>query len=323
MSRYNNSLTHQAAIILKGKLAIGTPRHGIDKAKDDKIHSITTYKNYKKILKQFIKWLRINHPDASSINKAVKYTPEWLSSLEAAGLSAWSVKTYRAAINKFYGIKPGDEYYYVTAVRQRSAIKRSRHTDTTSRSKNDERNSITDFCKATGLRRRELEALKGSDLYDFDELEALRLRSDDPKDIAALANAMAIGHKGSFVLVKSGKGGKRRYAPVIGNNSEEVIQKIKSTPGDKKVWGRVSKSIDIHALRAQYSADLYKAIARDVSTIQKKDKYFCRKELAGVVLDKNAMKKVSLALGHNRINIIAYSYAYKFNIISDKARRSI
>ena len=48
MSRYNSSLTHQAIKILKEKLALGTPRHGIDKAKDDKIHSISTYKNYKK-----------------------------------------------------------------------------------------------------------------------------------------------------------------------------------------------------------------------------------------------------------------------------------
>lgn len=59
-----------------------------------------------------------------------------------------------------------------------------------------------------------------------------------------------------------------------------------------------------------YACRAYKSKARDVSTLDTKEKYICRKDKAGVTYDRQAMKYASNQLGHNRIDVIAYSYLH-------------
>jgi hypothetical protein len=40
------------------------------------------------------------------------------------------------------------------------------------------------------------------------------------------------------------------------------------------------------------------------------EKYICRKDKAGIVYDRRAMKIVSKQLGHNRISVIASDYLH-------------
>ncbi|MBQ0028247.1 MAG: hypothetical protein KBS96_06555 [Lachnospiraceae bacterium] len=51
-------------------------------------------------------------------------------------------------------------------------------------------------------------------------------------------------------------------------------------------------------------------MARDISTLDSKEKYICRKDKAGVVYDRQAMLYASRQLGHNRIDVIANSYLH-------------
>jgi len=141
---------------------------------------------------------------------------------------------------------------------------------------------LIEFCKSCGLRRRELESIRGKDL--------IKINNE------------------YFIFVK-GKGGKERYVPII-NNVDLVIKKFQSVEKNERVFGKVC-GLDLHNLRSEYANDLYKMHCRSFENIPKNDRYWCRKELAHTCLDKKAMEICSLALGHHRINIYAYNYYRK------------
>ena len=48
--------------------------------------------------------------------------------------------------------------------------------------------------------------------------------------------------------------------------------------------------------------------ARPKDEISPAERYVCRRDCAGIVLDKRAMRIASEALGHSRINVIAGHY---------------
>lgn len=79
--------------------------------------------------------------------------------------------------------------------------------------------------------------------------------------------------------------------------------------GKSKVWKKVSSNADIHSYRSVYCTKVYNLYARDIKSItNKKEIYYCKKDLAGTWYDKKAMLIASQALGHNRINVIASNY---------------
>ena len=49
---------------------------------------------------------------------------------------------------------------------------------------------------------------------------------------------------------------------------------------------------------------MYSNIARDVSNLTSKEIYKCREDMKGSCFDRTAMKKVSIALGHSRIDVV-------------------
>ncbi len=74
-----------------------------------KIYSFSTYQTYFKHIKYFIKWLQREHPEVKTLRKAEKFVPEWLQTRVDKGLSAWTIQTEEAALNKLYQIKLDDE----------------------------------------------------------------------------------------------------------------------------------------------------------------------------------------------------------------------
>ena len=107
---------------------------------------------------------------------------------------------------------------------------------------------------------------------------------------------------------------------IIGNNAEQIIERIRSTLPEEKVWQHVHKSADIHSYRAEYATAIYKTHARPIQEIPydrvkpgtgiryQSEVYTCRKDEAGKKLDKAAMLVCSKALGHNRISVVADNY---------------
>ena len=297
---------------------------------DDKIFSYNTYKTYWQHIKDFLTFVKKNHPECTTLRAAKKHVREWLQSREDENLSAWTVQVDAKAVNKLYGIKPGDKEYFDPPKRNRGDIKRSRgecvrdqHFSVTN---NDE---LIRFCKGTGLRRSELENLLGEDLMtrgqieaEISRIEALPKAKRTPRDEADLKMLLDTRmFKGEyFIRVRNGKGGRKRVSPIIGKIIQRIVERMEDTPPKDKVWQYVNSNADIHAYRAAATTAIYTAYARPIEDIPydkvnkvtgrkyQSEVYSCRKDEAGKKLDKAAMLICSKALGHNRISVVADYY---------------
>ena len=329
---YSKDLHQQAYDRLTGMQAFGESKkeavaNGTEK---EKIFSFNTYKSYWKHTKYFIKYIKENHPECTTLKSAKKYVNEWLQARVDQGLSAWTVQLEAKAMGKLYGISPDDENYFKPPKRNREDIKRSRgdrlRDKHFSKTNNDE---LIKFCKGTGLRRAELGELRGKDLVTREQIEAeitqlesrpaAELTPVDTKRLEMLQDTRLF-EGDYFTHIRNGKGGRERMSPIIGPNTEQIVERIKNTPAEEKVWQHIHQSADIHGYRAEYATIIYKAKARAIEEIPydrvnrgtgrkyQSEVYTCRKDEAGRKLDKAAMLVCSKALGHNRIEVVANNY---------------
>lgn len=208
------------------------------------------------------------------------YAAEWLQSMIDRGLSAWTVYKRRSAAAKLFGCR-GPDICPVPKER-RADIKRSRAPKSEKTLRWEERNQdLVAFFRGSGLRRHELLALRKGDLVYRD------------------------GHW--FVYVRRGKGGRSRYALYIGDVA--VAQQLFLNADEYgRVFPKISSCAPIHSYRRDYAQAFYEMVARDVTKLDKSETYRCRKDKLGVVYDREAMLTVSLALGHERISVVAGHY---------------
>ena len=327
---YYKDLHQQAYDRLTGMQSFGdSKRTAVAEGTDrEKIFSFNTYKTYWKHIKYFIKYIKEKHPECTTLKSAKKHVNEWLQVRVDEGLSAWTIQTEAKALGKLYGISPDDADYFKPPKRNREDIQRSRGDRVRdlhfSKTNNDE---LIKFCLGTGLRRSELEQLRGKDLVtraqiekEISRIESLQERSPyDEKKLEMLRDTRMFQEE-YFTHVRSGKGGRERMSPIIGKNAEQIIERIRSTLPEEKVWQHVHKSADIHSYRAEYATAIYKTHARPIQEIPydrvkpgtgiryQSEVYTCRKDEAGKKLDKAAMLVCSKALGHNRISVVADNY---------------
>lgn len=278
------SLLHQVKTALDEKLAIGESKFEDKKigATADKIYSWNTYKTYLKHNIYFITWAKETH-QIKSLDEGKKYVNEWLEMREKQGLSAYTVKLETSALMKLYSISSED--IYKSKARYRANINRSRGEKVRDKHFSEEKHKdLVKFCRATGLRRAELQQLRGTDLIEI---------NGEP-----------------FICISRGaKGGRHRNIPLA--FEKDFIQALMRSKGEEKVFEKVPNGADIHSYRAEFATRLYKKLARDIDSLPKSEKYHCRKDLKGVCYDKKAMLEVSRALGHNRISVIAGHYIRK------------
>lgn len=296
----------------------------------DKIFSYKTYEAYWKHTKYFIKYIQANHPECTTLRAAKQYMNEWLQMRTDEGKSAWTIHLEAKALGKLFGIDPTDEQYFQPPKRERQKITRSRvdrvRDKHFSKSNNDE---LIKFCKGTGLRRSELLDMRGKDLISRaeieDEISRLEKQQNETHDpnrerwLDMLRDTRMFKSE-YFTHVRCGKGGRVRVSPIIGANAEQIIERMRNTAPEEKVWQHVSENADIHGYRAEYATAIYKAHARAIEDIPydrvnkgtgrkfQGDVYVCRKDEAGCKLDKAAMLICSKALGHNRISVVADNY---------------
>lgn len=278
------SLLHQVKIALDKKLAIGESKFEDKKigATADKIYSWNTYKTYLKHNIYFIQWAKENH-QIKSLDEGKKYVNEWLEMREKQGLSAYTVKLETSALMKLYSISSED--IYKSKARYRANINRSRGEKVRDKHFSEENHKdLVRFCRATGFRRAELQQLRGNDLVE-------------------------INGELFIAVIRGSKGGRHRNIPLTFDKA--FIEGLMRSKGEDKVFEKIPNGADIHSYRAEYATRLYKALARDVNSLPKSEKYHCRKDLKGICYDKKAMLEVSQALGHNRISVIAGHYIRK------------
>ena len=276
---YFKDLHQQAYDRLTGMQAFGESKkeavaNGTEK---DKIFAFNTYKSYWKHTKYFIKYIKEKHPECTTLKKAKKYANEWLQTRVDQGLSAWTVQLEAKALGKLYGISPDDENYFKPPKRNREEIKRSRGDRVRdkhfSKTNNDE---LIKFCRGTGLRRKELQELRGKDLVsraqieaEISELQKIPEEQRAPsvtKRLEMLQDARLFPEEW-FIHVRNGKGGRERLSPIIGKNAGQIIERIADTPAEEKVWQHIHNCADIHGYRAEYATAIYKAHARAIEEI--------------------------------------------------------
>lgn len=332
MGRRNKSfvkdLHQQAYEQMQDKLAIGQSRaedkrNGTAK---DKIYAYATYETYWRHIRYFLRWLKKQHPECTTLKKAKRYVPEWLEERVNAGLSAWTIHTELAALCKLYGITADDPNRFQAPSRHREDIKRSRNDVSRDRHFSASNNlELVKFCCGTGVRRNVLQRLRGDDLWTRErivkELEEKELSSLNTQQQILLRETLEMypGYD-YFIYHRRDKGGKSRYAPIIGPDTAMIVARMRNTAPNERVWQHVHDAADIHGYRADYATALYKQFARPIADIPydrinrgsgrkyQSEVYTCRKDEGRRKYDRRAMEVTSKALGHNRVCVIAESY---------------
>ena len=336
--RYRKTLHQQVYERLTSMQAFGESKLEAkrDGTMKNKIFSYDTYQTYKKHIGYFIHWLKEAHPDVTTLKAAKRYVNEWLTlrseqtDKNGKYLSAWTIQTEAAALNKLFQIDKADPGRFEPPRRAREDIKRSRVE-----TKRDKHFSVTNndqlirFCKGTGCRRNVLEKLEGRDFWSRERMEAQVKRLDGKGFLSKEETRLAITLKDAldtfpeedfFLHHRKDKNGKFRFAPIVGPDKAMIIERMRETPANEKVWLHVHKSADIHGYRADYANRVYKKYARPIDKIPydrvhkgtvyryQSEVYFCRNDERGKKLDRVAMVKCSKSLGHNRVSVVAASY---------------
>ena len=290
-----------------------------------KIYSFSTYKTYWKHIKYFLKYVQDKYPECKKLDKAEKYVPEWLQTRVDADLSAWTVQTEAAALNKLFRIKVDDPKRFQPPQRRKGDIVRSRGTKERDRHFSEAKNEeLINFCKGCGFRRNVLEKLKGSDLYARSkievELEKARVEDNKPMIKACTDALKTFPDQDYFILHRSDKGGKTRISPIVGPNKEKIVARMQATKPDELVWLYVNSNCDVHSYRSDYATYLYNEYARPIKDLRFENKircadgklrseiYVCRGDEVGKRLDRRAIGVISIALGHNREDTAISNY---------------
>ena len=251
----------------------------------NRIYSKQSYITYKNQFRYFSNWVKEKHPEAHSIEEARVLIDEYLQYLMDLERSAYSISTAKAALVKVF--QTDSTQFIATPIRRRADVKRSRFSVERDKHISDELElRLSQFTSATGLRRKEMLQIEAESLFF--------------KDGRAYLN-----------VVNGTKNGKPRVVEIHGVSEAEtkmIVEFIQSKKG--RLFPKLSPHYDNHYYRGIYAKRIYSFYARKEKDIPPKERYVMRKDRAGEVLDKLAMKITSKMLGHERINVIAQSYLY-------------
>lgn len=335
------SLRDQIRTTYDGMLAIGESKSAAKAAGGiaGKIYSWETYHSYIKHACYFADWVKeqpapedLGHK-VRTLNEARRFVEPFLQNGIDRKLSAYTLQLQAAALAKLYGCHITD-FDVDLPKRSRANLTRSRGEKVRDMNFNEElHQDLVRFCRCTGLRRGELEQIRGNDLREID---------------------------GKYFLevTRGTKGGRPRTSPIVGSEDEirAVVAQLRAA-GSKKVYPVVSTNADVHGYRSDYAIRVYNAKKRDLSEFKNerlimyksriidvytspgchrdpsrrpeiylpykkadgspafvpgyKDvpaAYYCQKDLAKVVYDRVALLETSQALGHNRECVVPEHY---------------
>lgn len=297
MSRKRKNISHDVYCRLRRayETGRGRSRHN-DKLRGEDvkfIYSARTYDTYRQQGKAFAAYAKSK--GCKTLDEAKEVVPDYLQSLIDAGKSGYSIRTAASAIGKVYTTDYGS-FGVTMPERKRSEIKNNRGDSRMIASGHISAETAERYGKilrCIGLRRSEALLARGADL----------IRKDDKY----------------CVRVPRGKGGRSREAVIEGTPEEikEVVALFEEAKergthgGDPHVWpSGIPKNIPVHRYRAEYAEKVYKACARPIEALERRDKYFCRGDLKGIVYDRQALAYVSAQLGHTRVSVVAVNYLH-------------
>ena len=263
----------------------GTSKHEAEKdgTAAEKIFSYSTFHDYKKHVKYFIDYIQEHHPECTTLKAARRYVTEYLqyrvdqTDSQGNHLSASTITLDRASLNKLFGITPDDPDFFQAPKRRRQDYTRSRLPAERDKHFSEANNAeFIAFCRGTGCRRQVIEKLEGRDFYTREMMEdavsALQAKTvllpEDKTDLADLKDALSVFPDQEYFLHhRNDKGGRARYAPIIGPAAAQIVERMQATGANEKVWQHVPTNADIHAYRSDYATAVYRLYARPIEEI--------------------------------------------------------
>jgi len=245
-----------------------------------RIHSFKTRSVYQEHVVRFVRWARSTYqvknlaqldPQANTL--ATEYLQQQLTD----GKSPYTLQVERAALRLFFDNRTLANTVKIPR-RQREHITRARGSIIYGNHLNPAHwQPMICFLQATGLRRREARDLRVGDI------------SQDHGDHLQ-------------VHIDNGKGGKLRDVPVLPGHEQDVVQLKEGRDPESLVFDHIPKALRVHAIRREYAQSLYLNYApgRDLPSAigrLKRSDY-----------DRDAVQRVSWALGHNRIDVVLRHY---------------
>lgn len=293
-------MAYQVTRILTDKFAPGESKHLAKSSgeNEDFIFSFNAMKTYTREAINFCNWCKMKY-HARTVEDCRPHIREYLDTIrkkDGGRFSPSSLATKAAAIAKLYGISK-----IKTPKRTIKGYTRSRRArEMDKHYQPDNHQDLERFCRATGLRRCEVSRIRGTQLVVRD------------------------GYLFIDIIGNQAKGGRPRQVPVI--SDADFVRDIMSKSGSNKVFGKIPSACDVHAMRADYAAKLYKQVCRPLEicfsdpfydkkrgVMSENSVYICRGSRRGVWYDKKALLTVSRALGHNRIDVVACHYLYSLD----------
>lgn len=264
----------------------------------DGIFSKNTCDIYKKHALDFASWERGKHPqkEYKILDQIpLEHVGEWIKEGIDKGESGYTTRLKASALAKVMGChtfnfgvelpsKKGDRQY----------IRRSRLNVTYDNHFCEENNKdIIDFCKATGLRRSELEQLKPQQIKYTKE------------------GNIIIDLKSQKTYRTTTKGGRGRIVHPIKEDWNIVIKakEYAEKMGQQHVFNKVHHAMDVHHYRGIFAKRKYQEAIASLKTSGKKIilNYICR-DGSGRRYNKTALKITSENLGHSRLDVVVKNY---------------
>ena len=250
------------------------------------IHSISTFESYKRWALECVTWLRQERGIKHLRDLKPELVGDWLKMRMDKGDSASTVKLQAAAMAKLLGVRNSD-FGVAMPTRHIADFKRSRQKAKMDEEFSREKNKLlVDFAMATGLRKEEASRI---------EVRDIRVERD--------------GRVWIDIRPGVAKGGLPRTVHPVASMKDAVLAVYRAQAGKAptdKVFGHISKKYDEHADRAVYAWRKYNELAN----VKARDRSDLLVRRNGEVLDKVALRLVSINMGHSRIDVILKNYWY-------------
>jgi len=287
---HRKSIIKQALDRLEDKMAIHESR---GKAKEQarnageyvwgystgKIHSFKTRSTYQEHILKFVSWARSAYSVKSLEQldaRADELATEWLKR-QVDGKSPYTLQVERAALRLFFGNRTLASTVSIPR-RARSSITRSRGEKAHDRHFQPANwQPLVKFLEATGLRRQEVRDLRCEEVSQGEDGQV-------------------------YVYVRSGKGGRDRRVGVLPGREAHVLAVVAGRHPGESVFGRIPKHLDVHNYRRLFAQALYlhhtpgRSLPPAAGRLKPSD------------YDRIAAKRVTEALGHNRIDVVLRHY---------------
>lgn len=278
------SMVYQVLECLKKMQAFGVSKHAERAAnggqtRKDRIYSKSTFDTYLAICVHFAKFSQ-KHFGCRWLREARPYVAAYLRQRMQNGVSPWTLHRDASALAKLYQCTSAD-FGVKLPPRRRGDVSRYRNADEQVAAFRQNNPELAEACESCGLRRHELRLLTAAE----------DVRVDDGGHIR--------------VAVRQGKGGRPREIYALGDAMLRLAQQAQAE-GREYICHTIPPHAPIHILRQIFAQKTYKENARPVDQIPKQDRYICRGDMAGIILDRRALRTVSKALGHNRVGIVTH-----------------